>query len=169
MRKLITGLLLVVIVLFFARISSSLDEEPVIGWDGKPVPKRVTKSKPEEIPSLPGAMEKSEKVYVLYEIDIYSKSKFGGKLITKADSGTVLTVLKKEGDWINIRTLNEKFGWVHKDWVVGNKDKIIPLSQGKYLHNNIKNSKIVVLDAGHDLLISKAIDIFREMKRFICK
>jgi len=112
------------IVLSSAEISNSLDEEPVIGWDGKPVPRRVTKSKPEEIPSLPGAMEKPGKVYVLYEIDIYSESKFEGELITRANSGTVLTALKKEGDWIIIRTLNEKIGWVHKDWVVGT-EKII--------------------------------------------
>lgn len=61
MRKLITGLLLVVIVLFFAEVSISSDEEPIIGWDGKPVPGRVTKSKPGENLSLPGTLEKSTK------------------------------------------------------------------------------------------------------------
>lgn len=59
MRKLMTGLLLVVIILFFAQVSISSDEEPIIGWDGKPVPGAVTKSKPDENFSSPGAMERS--------------------------------------------------------------------------------------------------------------
>jgi len=57
MKKLITGLLLVVIVLFFAEISFSLDEEPVIGWDGKPVPETMTKSKTGKNLSSPDAKE----------------------------------------------------------------------------------------------------------------
>ena len=59
MRRLITGLLLVVIVLFFAQVSISSDEEPIIGWDGKPVPSAVTKSEPGENLSSPSAIKKS--------------------------------------------------------------------------------------------------------------
>ena len=61
MRKLITGLLLVVIVFFFAEISISSDEEPIIGWYGKPVPGRVTKSKPGENLSLQGTKDSGKK------------------------------------------------------------------------------------------------------------
>jgi len=59
MNKLITGLLIAVILLLFAEISISSDEEPIIGWDGKPVPGKVTKSTPGENLSSPGAIAES--------------------------------------------------------------------------------------------------------------
>lgn len=50
----------------------------------------------------------------------------------------------------------------------GRKDKIIPLSQGEYINSNIQNSKLKILDAGHDLLISRASEISKEVREFIC-
>lgn len=50
----------------------------------------------------------------------------------------------------------------------GNKDKVIPLSQGVYLSENLKSSKLAVLNAGHDLPISFGSVIADKIRNFIC-
>lgn len=70
------------------------------------------------------ASGEAEKAYLKYDVNIFSEQNFEGKLIKSAEIGTSLTVIKKDGDWINIRTSDEKIGWVHKNWVTGNREKL---------------------------------------------
>lgn len=52
--------------------------------------------------------------------------------------------------------------------VHGNQDMIIPVSQGIYVSENMKNSKSILLDAGHALLTAKVHDIAKEIQVFLC-
>lgn len=76
------------------------------------------------ISSVAKASGEAEKVYLKHDVNIFSKQSFKGKLIKSAEVGTSLTIIKKEGDWINIRTTDGKIGWVHKNWVTENREKL---------------------------------------------
>lgn len=65
--------------------------------------------------------------YVKRNITIYSRKNKGGYPVEPMTAGTKsLTVLKQDGDWINIRTPNGKVGWINEEWVSKdvNKSKI---------------------------------------------
>ncbi|WP_062233289.1 alpha/beta fold hydrolase [Fictibacillus sp. FJAT-27399] len=50
----------------------------------------------------------------------------------------------------------------------GNDDKVIPLTTGKRLHSDLKNSRLIVYkDAGHLIMEEKPLDLARDIKQFI--
>lgn len=62
--------------------------------------------------------------YVKRNVTIYSRKNKGGYPVEPMRAGTKsLTVLKQDGDWINIRTPNGKVGWINEEWVVKDVNK----------------------------------------------
>lgn len=50
----------------------------------------------------------------------------------------------------------------------GNQDKILPVSQGQYIVEKVKDAKSIFLEAGHDLPVSKSLDVSLAVKEFLC-
>ena len=72
------------------------------------------------------AVGKTEKVYAIYDdLDIYSHKNMAGVSIGIVNIGTSLTVLNKDGYWINIQTPSGKVGWVFESWVTNDLSKAI--------------------------------------------
>ena len=155
MRKLITGLLLVVIVLFFAEVGISSDEEPIIGWDGKPVPGRVTKSKPGENLSLPGAMGKSTGVLANevradeakrpeLAIKLFKEIMESGAIDELQDGGWVIYVQWNQAVWPLTHSKKNTIGHCFGDIYKGKQIEIRDAHSGKRMLTVIKSGYVHV-------------------------
>ena len=78
--------------------------------------------------------------YVKRNITIYSSKNKGGYPVEPMTAGTKsLTVLKQDGDWINIRTPNGKVGWINEKWVVKDVNKTEIAEAKKELKHEVED------------------------------
>jgi hypothetical protein len=54
---------------------------------------------------------------LLSSIEVFSLPKFKGKVITHVNKATPLIVLEEKESWYQIKTPDEKIGWISKKWV----------------------------------------------------
>jgi len=63
-------------------------------------------------------------------LNVRSKPDTSSEIITKIEKGTIVEIVEQSGDWYRITIYDEKYGWVHGDYITIREDKVSRGSQG---------------------------------------
>lgn len=106
---------------------------------------------------------------VLHNIDLVTDDLIKGYRAQFLEDGffdSLIRLLRhREGDLkpFELNTIQHPILLIH-----GNDDKVIPMSTGKRLNEDLKNSQLIVYkDAGHLIMEEKPMELARDIKKFI--